>query len=155
MYGCAVMSEVCKPIVRIGDVDLRGDKSVAYALADIKGIGVNTAYGICWKLGVDPHKKLGLLTEAEIRKLDAAVRDMAKLGFPGWFMNRPRDPETGADIHLIGSDLLVKVKMDIELLKKIKCWRGIRHMLGLKVRGQKTRTTGRTGMTVGVRRRKK
>ncbi len=148
-------SEEFKPIVRIADMDLKGDKNVAYALADIKGIGVNTAFAICWKLGIDPLKKLGYLSESDIKRLDAAVRDMAKLGFPGWFMNRPRDPETGKDMHLIGSDLLVKVKMDIELLKKIKCWRGIRHMLGLKVRGQRTRTTGRTGMTVGVQRRKK
>jgi len=39
-------------------------------------------------------------------------------------------------------------------MKKIKCWRGIRHRLGLKVRGQRTKTTGRTGMTIGVRRKK-
>ncbi|HDD69247.1 MAG TPA: 30S ribosomal protein S13 [Candidatus Korarchaeota archaeon] len=149
------MSEEFKPIVRIADVDLRGDKSVAYALADIKGIGVNTAFAACRKLNIDPLKKLGTLSEAEIKRLDAAVRDLRKLGFPGWFLNRPRDPELGEDLHLIGSDLLVKVKMDIELLKKIRCWRGVRHMLGLKVRGQRTRTTGRTGITVGVRRRKK
>jgi len=148
------MSEEFKPIVRIADMDLKGDKNVAYALADIKGIGVNTAFAVCRKLGINPMKKLGYLTESEIRRLDEVLRDISKLGFPGWFLNRPRDPETGKDMHLIGSDLLIRVKMDIELLKKIKCWRGIRHMYGLKVRGQRTRTTGRTGITVGVQRRK-
>ena len=53
-------------------------------------------------------------------------------------------------MHLIGSELILKVKADIELMKKIKCWKGIRHSLGLKVKGQRTRTTGRTGVTVGV-----
>jgi len=43
----------------------------------------------------------------------------------------------------------------VDRLKKIRCWRGIRHMLGLKVRGQRTRTTGRFGPTVGVKRKPK
>jgi small subunit ribosomal protein S13 len=55
---------------------------------------------------------------------------------------------------LTGSELLYYVKEDIEREKRIKSWRGIRHALGLKVRGQRTRTTGRTGITVGVKRKK-
>jgi small subunit ribosomal protein S13 len=50
---------------------------------------------------------------------------------------------------------VLTVKSDIDLMKEIKCWRGIRHMLGLKVRGQRTRTTGRTGITVGVKKPQK
>jgi small subunit ribosomal protein S13 len=65
-------------------------------------------------------------------------------------MNRAKDLETGENKHLIGSDLLLRIKSDIEFMKKIKCWKGVRHSLGLKVRGQRTRTTGRTGQTVGV-----
>ena len=144
------MSEEFKLVVRIGDRDLRGDKRLAYALMRIKGIGINTAIALSRKLGLNPFVKLGTLSEAEIKKLDEAVRNLHKYGFPYWFLNRPRDPQTGENLHLIGSELILKVKSDIELMKKIKCWKGIRHMLGLKVRGQRTRTTGRTGLTVGV-----
>ncbi len=144
-----------KYIVRIAGVDLPGDKSVAYALTKIKGIGINLAYMICRKLGIDPRMKLGYLSEAEIKKLDSVLPEVHKLGFPSWVLNRRKDPFLGVDRHLITSDLVLTVRGDIEFLKSIKCWRGIRHALGLKVRGQRTRTTGRTGMTVGVRRRKK
>jgi len=142
-------------IVRIADRDLPGDKNIVYALALIKGVGVNTAYAVCRKLGIDTRRKLGSLTEEEVAKLDAAVREPHKLGLPSWLFNRRRDPALGVDRHLIGAELVLTVKSDIDLLKEIKCWRGIRHMLGLKVRGQRTRTTGRTGVTVGVKKPRK
>jgi SSU ribosomal protein S13P len=69
-------------------------------------------------------------------------------------LNRRKDPFLGVDRHLITSDLLITVRNDIEFMKKIKSYKGTRHMLGLKVRGQRTRTTGRTGLTVGVKRGK-
>ncbi|MEM2571081.1 MAG: 30S ribosomal protein S13, partial [Thermoproteota archaeon] len=59
---------------------------------------------------------------------------------------------TGEDKHLITSELELTQKMDIERMIKMKCWKGVRHSLGLKVRGQKTRTTGRTGPPVGFTR---
>ena len=86
-----------------------------------------------------------------MEKLDEIVRDLTKLGLPSWMYNRRRDPVLGTDRHLVGADLVLAVRSDIELLKKIRCWRGIRHMLGLKVRGQRTRTTGRLGLTIGVK----
>ncbi len=58
-------------------------------------------------------------------------------------------------MHLVGAELLYYVRRDIEREKKIRSWRGIRHALGLKVRGQRTATTGRLGMTIGVHRRKR
>ncbi|RLE65176.1 MAG: 30S ribosomal protein S13 [Thermoprotei archaeon] len=149
------MSRELKYIVRIADKDLPGDKRLAYALALIKGIGINTAIALCRKLGLDPSIKLGTLSDSEIKKLDSTVRKLHELGLPAWILNRPKDPETGRNLHYIGSELILRAKMDIDLLKRIKCWRGIRHALGLKVRGQRTRTTGRTGMTVGVTRRRK
>ena len=144
-----------KFIVRIADKDLPGDKNIVYALSLIKGIGVNTAYALCRKLGIDARRKLGSLTEEEIRLIDGAVRELHKLDLPAWIYNRRRDPRLGVDRHLVGAELVLTVRSDIELLKEIKCWRGIRHMLGLKVRGQRTRTTGRTGITVGVKKAKK
>lgn len=142
-----------RAIVRIGDTDLDGGKEVAYSLAKIKGIGIATAYAICWKLGIDPHAVLGSLPEEQINKLDWAVRNLHELA-PGWFLNRRKDPETGRDIHLIGSELVLAAKRDVDLAKKLKSWRGIRHSLGLKVRGQRTVTTGRLGATAGVTKKK-
>ena len=142
-----------RQIVRIGDTDLDGNKAVAYALSKIKGIGLSTAFAICRYLGINPLSRLGDLNEEMIRKLDWAVRNLHQFA-PGWFVNRPKDPETGRNIHLIGADLILAARGDIEREKRIMSWRGIRHSLGLKVRGQRTRVTGRRGMTVGVQRRK-
>ncbi len=148
------MSEEFKHVVRIGDTDLQGTLKVVQALSHIRGIGWNTAVAICRILGIDTTKRLGELSEAEIKRIDEMVRKLHEY-VPPWFVNRPRDPRTGKDLHLIGSDLVLAVRSDVDLLKKIKCWRGIRHALGLKVRGQKTRTTGRTGITIGVRKKPK
>jgi small subunit ribosomal protein S13 len=126
---------------------------VAYALAKIRGIGIASAYAICRKLGIDPHAILGTLTEDQINKLDWAVRNLHELA-PAWFLNRRKDPETGKDLHLIGSELVLAAKRDIDLMKKLKSWKGIRHALGLKVRGQRTATTGRFGEVAGVTKKK-
>ncbi len=147
-------SQEFKPVVRIGDTDLDGSKAVPYALAKIKGIGISTAYAICRHLGIDPNTKLGYLSDDDVKKLDWAVRNLHQFA-PGWFVNRPKDLETGKNLHLIGSNLILTVRRDIDLMKKIGCWRGIRHKLGLKVRGQRTRTTGRFGPTAGVTKGKK
>jgi len=65
-------------------------------------------------------------------------------------VNRPHDWETGADMHLYGSDIELRLRDDINRMKMIRCYRGIRHEQGQKVRGQRTRSNGRTGLTVGV-----
>ncbi|WP_054857566.1 30S ribosomal protein S13 [Vulcanisaeta sp. JCM 16159] len=143
------MSQEVRQIVRIGDTDLDGFKPVAYALTRIRGIGIPTAYAICRYLGINPSIRLGQLDDETIRKLDWAVRNLHQFA-PGWFVNRPKDPETGRNIHLLGADLVLAAKRDIDLMKKLRSWKGIRHNLGLKVRGQRTRTTGRLGLTVGV-----
>ncbi|MEZ0249279.1 MAG: 30S ribosomal protein S13 [Thermoproteus sp.] len=146
------MSEV-KAIVRVGDTDLDGTKAVVYALARIKGIGISSAFAICRRLGVDPHATLGSLSEEQINKLDWAVRNLHEIA-PAWFLNRRRDPVNGRDVHLIGSDLILAAKNDIDLMKKLRSWKGMRHAAGLKVRGQRTVTTGRFGPTAGVAKKK-
>ncbi|MEM1597055.1 MAG: 30S ribosomal protein S13 [Pyrobaculum sp.] len=147
------MSQEIRAIVRIGDTDLDGNKQVAYALAKIRGIGISTAYAICWKLGIDPHAVLGALSEDQINRLDWAVRNLHELA-PAWFLNRRKDPESGRDLHLIGSELVLAAKRDVDLMKKLKNWKGVRHSLGLKVRGQRTVTTGRLGAVAGVTKKK-
>ncbi len=142
-------------IVRIAGVDIDGNWKVAYGLAKIKGVGVTLAYTICRKLGIDPEMRIGNLTENDVKKIEEALSDLKKLNLPSWLFNRRKDYETGEDLHLIGSDLIMAVRKDIEVMKKIRSWKGIRHSLGLKVRGQRTRTTGRLGLTVGVKRKRK
>ncbi len=140
-------------IVRIAGQDVDGSKKVVYAISQIKGIGINLAQAIVRVVGVNPDVRIGFLSEAEIKRIENAIKDVRSQGIPAWMYNRRKDLETGKDVHLIGSDLVLRVKADIDLMKKIKCWKGVRHALGLKVRGQKTRTTGRSGQTVGVTRK--
>ena len=70
--------------------------------------------------------------------------------FPIWFLNRRQDIETGEDMHLVTSDIAFNIRNDVEREKTLFSWRGYRHMYGLKVRGQRTRCTGRKGGAVGV-----
>ena len=142
-------------IVRIGGLDISGVEKVAYGLAKIKGVGVNTAYAICRILGIDPESRIGLLTDEEVERIESLLSEPSKFGLPSWMFNRRKDVKTGEDLHLYGPDLIMAVREDIETMKKIKSWRGIRHALGLKVRGQRTRTTGRLGVTVGVKKRRR
>ena len=141
-------------IVRIAGTDIPGDLKVPYGLALIKGVGVNLALTLCRLLGIDPNKRIGFLTDTEVEKIESALSNPLAVGVPAWMLNRRKDYETGKDLHLIGADLIYYVRRDIEREKRIKSWRGIRHALGLKVRGQRTATTGRLGMTIGVKRRR-
>jgi small subunit ribosomal protein S13 len=69
-------------------------------------------------------------------------------------MNRQLDLETGEDMHIVGVDLDIRRKDDINLMKMIRCYKGVRHEEGQKVRGQRTRSNGRTGLTLGVMRQR-
>ncbi|MEM4701316.1 MAG: 30S ribosomal protein S13 [Candidatus Bathyarchaeia archaeon] len=140
-------------IIRVIDTDIDGTLKVPYALKKVKGISLSLARAILAKAGINPHMRAGFLTEAEVEKIEEIIKDPAKYGIPGWLLNRRKDLETGKDLHLISADLILRTKMDIEKLKEIKSWRGYRHAYGLKVRGQRTRTTGRTGKTVGVKKK--
>lgn len=57
-------------------------------------------------------------------------------------------------MHLVGTDLMVKNKDDVENAIKAQTWRGYRHQFGQKVNGQRSRSTGRTGETMGVTKKK-
>lgn len=149
------MPEEFKYVVRLADTDLDGFKKVPFALARIKGVGIRLGWAIARAAGVDPDKRMGFLSEDELKRIEAVLRDPLKFGIPSWMLNRRKDLETGKDLHLIGSELEFRVKQDIEFMKSIKSWKGWRHSLGLKVRGQRTRTTGRTGRTIGVQRRRR
>ncbi|MGC9210115.1 MAG: 30S ribosomal protein S13 [Acidilobus sp.] len=138
-------------VVRIANTDIPGEDTIVYGLARIKGIGYNTALALVRKLGLDPSVRVGYLSSDALKKVEEAVNDLTKLGLPSWMYNRRKDYETGQDRHLVGAELIFVARRDIEREIKINSWRGIRHKYGYKVRGQRTHTTGRTGMTVGVK----
>ncbi len=149
------MSREFRHIVRVTDTDIDGTLKVGYALTKIKGVSISLANAILKKAEVNPEIRLGLLSEEQVRKIEEILKNPTKYGIPSWLLNRRKDLETGKDLHLLSSDLVLRTKMDIDLMKKIKSWRGYRHAYGLKVRGQRTRTTGRTGKTVGVRKKRR
>ncbi|MHA1260647.1 MAG: 30S ribosomal protein S13 [Candidatus Freyarchaeota archaeon] len=148
-------SEEYRYIVRVAGTDLDGSKKFLYALTDIKGVGIRLADAILRVAGLDPNIRLGYVSDQDVKKVEEILADPAKFGIPGWMLNRQKDVSTGRDRHLIGSDLTLTIKSDIDTLRRTKSYRGIRHALGLKVRGQRTKTTGRKGQTVGVRRKKR
>ncbi|MBS7610515.1 30S ribosomal protein S13 [Candidatus Bathyarchaeota archaeon] len=141
-------------IVRIAGVDLDGTMRIDYGLSKIKGIGIRVSRALLRLLGINPMKRIGYMSDEEVHRIETALKNFSATGLPGWIFNRPKDLETGKDLHLIGSDLEFQTKADIDYMKKIRSWRGLRHSLGLKVRGQRTRTTGRTGRAVGVRKKR-
>jgi len=142
-----------KHIVRIAGTDIDGSKKLVYGLAKIKGVGVSFANAIVNTVKLNPNLRIGELTGEQVALIEDAINNPAKYNIPSWLYNQRKELYTGKDMHLIGSDLELKEKMNIELMKSIKCWKGVRHALGLKVRGQKTRTTGRKGKAVGVKKR--
>jgi small subunit ribosomal protein S13 len=141
-------------LIRIAGFDIDGTKKLAYALTKIKGVGVNLAHTLVKVAGLDPEIRAGLLSDDEIKRLEAIIKDpLAQSVKLKWQLNRQKHRATGEDRMLVGSDLLLQIKLDIERMQGVKSWKGLRHAWGLKVRGQRTRTTGRKGLAVGVRRK--
>ncbi|MDK6028547.1 30S ribosomal protein S13 [Ignisphaera sp. 4213-co] len=141
-------------IVRIAETDIQGDVSLAWGLARVKGIGYNMAIAICRKLGLDPNMLVGYLRDEDVAQIEELIKNPIKYGIPSWMLNRRKDYETGVDMHLVSSELIYYARQDIEREIRIRSWKGVRHSLGYKVRGQKTHTTGRVGPVVGVQRKK-
>ena len=141
-------------IIRIADTDLDGTLKVDYALTKIKGVGIRLAKVITEKAGINPENRLGFLSDAEVKRITDVIENLSKHDVPGWILNRSKDSETGKNLHIVGSDLVLQTKTDIDQMKKIKSWKGIRHAYGLKVRGQRTRTTGRKGKAIGVKKKR-
>ena len=97
---------------------------------------------------------IGELTDEEVKKLEEIVLNPEKHGIPAFLLNRRNDPETGENLHKTSSDLIFTRKTDIDTMKKIQCYKGVRHQFGLPVRGQRTRSSFRTGAKVGVVKKK-
>jgi len=119
-------------------------------LTQIRGIGYMFANTILNVLKINPNQRIGYLSPEQVNSIESIIKNPSGSNFPSWFLNRRKDVETGEDKHLLTSDIAFTVRNDIEREKTSGSWRGIRHMFGLKVRGQRTRCTGRKGGAVGV-----
>jgi small subunit ribosomal protein S13 len=142
-------------IVRMSSHDLRGEWYVTHALSRITGVGNRLAHVICNIVDIPLNVRIGFLTQEEIEKIEAIIQDPIKYNIPPYMLNRQKDIITGQDMHVHANDLAIALKNDIDRMKKTRSYKGIRHQLGLRVRGQHTRTTGRrSGRSVGVSRKK-
>ncbi len=147
------MSDEFREVVRLLNTDLIGVNLVSQELTKIKGIGPILSKAILYKLGIPLNKRIGFLSDEELNKIEEMVKNIDQY-FPDYLLNRRFDRFTGESKHLIGSDLTFTMQRDIDFEKSVNSWRGIRHKLGLKVRGQRTKTTGRkTKRPVGVKRK--
>ena len=119
-------------------------------LRQIKGIGYMFANAMLQVLKINPHQKVGNLSAEQISSIEKIIENPKNANFPIWFLNRRQDMQTGEDMHLVTSDIAFNIRNDVEREKALFSWRGYRHMYGLKVRGQRTRCSGRKGGAVGV-----
>lgn len=143
--------EEFKHIIRLLDTDINGNLKVQQALTKVHGISHMFSNAVCNVTGVDKSKKIGYLSDEDLKKIQLVVSSPSEM--PSWIFNRKKDRGTGKNIHLIGSDLKFGKDTDIKHLRKMKCYRGVRHSLGLPVRGQRTRSNFRQGKTVGVKKK--
>ena len=108
-------------MARIAGIDLPREKRVEIGLTYIFGIGRPTSNKILKDTGINPDTRIKDLTEEEVNTLRKAI-----------------------DNYLVEGDLRREISLNIKRLRDIRCYRGIRHMKGLPVRGQKTKTNART-----------
>ena len=107
---------------RLLGVDIPNDKPTHIALRYLYGVGDKVAMELCHKAGIDPQKHARDLAEEELSRLAVLLE---------------RD-------YTVEGPLRRQVQQNINRLRDIKCYRGMRHRLGLPVRGQRTRTNART-----------
>ncbi|MDX2198312.1 MAG: 30S ribosomal protein S13 [Phycisphaerae bacterium] len=107
---------------RISGVDLPADKRIDVSLRYLYGIGPYLASKICKALNIDPSRKAKALTEEEVSKIAVMIENE----------------------YPVEGQLRRQIAQNISRLREIRCYRGIRHMRGLPVRGQRTRTNART-----------
>lgn len=122
-------------MARIIGVEVPPNKRIDIALRYIYGIGPKNAVDILAAAGIEPGIRAKDLDEAQLSRIVHAIQDGK---------------------YVIEGDLRRELGMNLKRLQGIKCYRGIRHLRGLPVRGQRTSTNARTRKgprkTVGVQR---
>jgi len=139
-------------VVRLLAKDIEGKMQIYPGLTKIKGVSWGFANAVCKVLKLPKTKKIGSLTDEELIKITEFIKNPK---IPSYLVNRKKDLETGKDLHLVGSDLELKKEFDIKKLKKIKSYKGVRHTVGLPLRGQRTKAHFRTNRRKGAGIKKK
>ncbi|MFH1779957.1 MAG: 30S ribosomal protein S13 [Candidatus Micrarchaeota archaeon] len=142
-----------KGIIRLVGKDIDGHYEVKDALKLVRGIGQNLSKSIinaAEKLGIVSNELIGNLTEQKLADLENLIKNLKDFNVKAFMLNRPNDIETGKDTHYLGNDLRFAVKQDIDREKITRSYKGWRHATGQRVRGQHSRSTGRSGLTIGV-----
>src|SRR3989338_2853136 len=143
-----------RAIVRIMNTDIMGYRQLHQALTQIRGVSFMFSNAVCKKLSLPRDMKVGELSDEQVKSCEAIIKKPIEHGLPSWLLNRRRDPESGEDSHLVMSDLKLRTEFDIRNLKKVKSYRGMRHSVGLPVRGQRTKAHFRHGASLGVQKKK-
>ncbi|MGA8543152.1 MAG: 30S ribosomal protein S13 [Thermoplasmata archaeon] len=136
-------------IVRVSNTDLDGTRPVALALTGVRGVGLRLAEVACRISDVKANERIGNLPEPMVETIEATLAALPTK-VPEWMINHRHEPPDGITIHYIGPDLDTRRRDDVNQMKMIRSYRGVRHERGQKVRGQRTRSNGRTGMAAGV-----
>ncbi len=108
---------------RIKGVDIPGEKRIEASLRYIYGIGPTISKKVLERSGINPDTRAKNLTDEDVAKINAAIASM--------------------ELHVEG-ELKRLVNQNIRRLQEVKSYRGLRHLAGLPVRGQRTRTNSRT-----------
>ncbi len=149
--------ESFRGIVRIAGKDVKGEIHLRRALTAVRGISHTMASAASMilqrELSIPSDSRVGDLSEEQIEKIDKVLYSLQDYGLPKYLFNRAGDFVSGTNRHVIMNDLIFETTQDVDREKKSYSWKGYRHTYGQKVRGQKTRNTGRTGMAVGVLRK--
>jgi small subunit ribosomal protein S13 len=135
--------------VRIGQTDLDGTKTVERSLSEMNGIGRRTARIVAEEADVDRKATFGRLDEDDIERVVEAVENYAD-DVPEWLTNHRKEYFSGETTHETGYDLSMSRRRDLNRMQMIDSYKGVRHKRGQKVRGQRTKSTGRTEGTIGV-----
>ena len=140
-------------ILRMADSDIDGLRPIAIGLTSIKGIGMRTSQQICRLADINGKKLGGHLSDEEQDSLRNSIDEYATT-VPWWLVNRQRDLETNEDAHIVATEVKLTRDDDVSRIAGVKAYRGMRHRTGHKVRGQRLRSNGRKGSTLGVERKK-
>lgn len=138
-----------KYIIRIANSDVSGEERLANALTSIRGIGPRISNAIVQKLKLNPNKLAGKLDDKNVVDIENVIMNLNDY-VPDWLLNRQKDYDTGEDIHPVSVELKMTHDEDLNRMKKVKSYKGIRHASGHKVRGQRTYSNGRKGLALGV-----
>lgn len=141
-------------IVRLAGKDVNGSLNIERAIDQVRGVGSNMSHALTFAiekhLNIPKTSNLGSLSEQQMESLENLIKNPEQFGIPVYMLNRRKDMETGKNMHLVSNDLLFSTRQDVNRDVTLRLWRGFRHQYGQKVRGQRTRSTGRKGATIGV-----